>query len=176
MAIFGEHEDEPTEAVGNTLYAARKMIERFNELKTDFLQNAYGPDYQIEYNEDVNLNLKIGIDFGNVLFDYLGDDNHREYTAIGSHVEFAKFLNSETLKADGKNSNDISIIISKTANRCVLPWLLPEHKKELTVYDAEKGRYYDVYNVLNFDEKYFLDCREHRRWGDAWNNQNFSKP
>ena len=176
MAVYGEHEDEPTEAVGNAIYSARKMIEKFDELKSNFLQDTYGKDYQTEYNEDINLYLRIGIDFGNVLFDHLGNDYHREYTAFGNHVEFAKFLNRESLKTVRENFKDISILISQTANRCVLPFLLPEDKVKLNVYDSEKGRNYDIFSVKNFQEKYFLECRNNKSWVEAWNNQDYSKP
>ncbi len=92
VAIFGEHDEEYSRAAASAVYAAGQMINKFEEMKPNLLKRTVCEDYEIEYNHHVNVNLAIGIDFGTVLFEYLGDDHHQKFTAIGDHVNMAEHL------------------------------------------------------------------------------------
>jgi class 3 adenylate cyclase len=149
MAIFGEHEPENSaKAVCRAVSAAALMVERFNKLKPGFLKKAFGGEYETEYNESVDLDLGVGIDYGTVLFDYLGDDQHREYTAVGDHVNFAQRLESNAARFDERTRTSYPpILISRTAERCIRPWLYPGEVQEVIVNPKGKGQYYKVYGL-----------------------------
>ena len=69
MALFGEHDNEYSKAAASAICAATQMMNTFREMKSDLLKQAISDDYEIEYNQHVNVNLAIGIDFGTILFE-----------------------------------------------------------------------------------------------------------
>ncbi len=178
MALFGEHEDNPTKAAGNAVYAATLLVERFEVLKEEFLIRAFGKGYETEYNESVDIKLRVGIDYGQVLFEYLGDDRHREYTAIGDHVTFSQFLEHQALRYDDSGIQYPPILISQTIERCTRPFIEPMNKKPIKLYESEKGQVYQVYglNEKSFIKKYFFKCRNENSWKNAWKSEDSSMP
>ena len=149
MAIFGEHEPENSaKAVCRAVSAAVFMVDKFNQLKAGFLKKAFGGEYETEYNESVDLDLGVGIDYGTVLFDYLGDDQHREYTAVGDHVNFAQRLESMAARFDERTKTSYPpILISRTVERCIRPWLNHGEVQEVIVNPKGKGQHYKVYGL-----------------------------
>jgi hypothetical protein len=70
-----------------------------------------------------------------VLFDYLGDEQHREYSCIGDHVSFADRLMRKAARFDtDTNEKWPPILISQTAEQYLKYWigsdLWEEKKKE----------------------------------------------
>lgn len=171
MAIFGEHEPNPSAAVCRAVAAAVSMVQRFDELKSGFLKTAFGGGYETEYNESVELQLGVGIDFGTVLFEYLGDDQHREYTAVGDHVNFAQRLESQAARLDDRNAIMPPILISATAERCIRPWLNRVEVKEVIVNPKGKGRY-KVFglNKQSFHRELYDLSEQHHSWIQPWGN------
>jgi len=149
MAIFGEHEpDNGPKAVCRALAAAAQMVNRFDLLKPGFLEKAFGGGYETEYNESVELELGVGIDYGTVLFEYLGDDQHREYTAVGDHVNFAQRLEAQAARYDDRTKTSFPpILISRTAERCARPWLINSEVKQVIFNPKGKGQLYKVFGM-----------------------------
>jgi class 3 adenylate cyclase len=171
MAIFGEHEDNPSKAASSAIYAATKMVELFQrDLKKEFLQTALGDGYEVEYNESVGIDLGVGIDFGTVLFEYLGDERHREYTVIGDHVNFAKQLEHEAMRVDERGYQHPPILISPTMERCTRPWI-PESRREcVSLLDKERGFTWTAYGLSPecFDQQKYLNCLQTGDWETPW--------
>jgi class 3 adenylate cyclase len=88
---------------------ARRMLKDFKDLNESWINDGltrrdafgfeidksdngkqYEPmfDYKKQFNEDVRIDLTIGINLGEIYLDYFGDPTHREYTAIGDHINF----------------------------------------------------------------------------------------
>ena len=169
MAIFGEHEPNPTKAVCRAVAAATQMVKCFAELKSGFLKKAFGGGYDTEYNESVEIELGVGIDYGTVLFEYLGDEQHKEYTAIGDHVNFAQRLESEAARVNERADNaNPPILISPTAERCIRPWLKTTHK--VIVHPKGKGRLYRVYGIFpdDFHRSLYEHAEKYNDWITSW--------
>ncbi|MEW5870367.1 MAG: adenylate/guanylate cyclase domain-containing protein [Chloroflexota bacterium] len=169
VAIFGEHEDHPVKASASAVYAALRMVERFHPLREKFLRQAFGQFYDSESNEAVDIDLGIGIDYGTVLFDYLGDDYHREYTILGDHVNFANLLKFEAGRFDVlTKALRPPVLISPTVERCIRPWL--KQPERIRIQDVPRGMAYTAFGVssANFDDVLYQKCLENPElWDDA---------
>jgi class 3 adenylate cyclase len=181
MAIFGEHNESYCEATVSAVSAALSMIDRFNELKPIFLKEIIGDDYEIEYNEHLNIGLSVGIDFGTVLFEYLGGDEHQKFTIIGDHVNMAEFLMTEA----GSSSNPVCqrahLLFSSTVDRLTWPWIDPRKKQCESIYDRIKGRSITAFGISKDDFRYelFNQCKSDssgRSWDSAWEGSSYQKP
>jgi len=170
MAIFGEHEDYPSKASCSAVFAATKLIKTFLQLKVDFLERAFGKGYQIEYNENVDINMSVGIDYGFNLFEYLGDSNHMEYSVIGDHVNFAILLQQETAHLSKVSVNNKPILISKTIETCTRPWIDMKNKMNISIQNNEKGYTYDIFGIdqNSFNSEYYFQCMKNNSWEKAW--------
>lgn len=168
MAIFGEHESNPSKAVCRAVAAAVDMVNDFNDLKVDFLKKAFGGGYETEYNESVELELGVGIDYGTVLFEYLGDDQYREYTAVGDHVNFAQRLEAQAARLGDKGITP-PILISATAERCIRPWLNRTEVEAVIINPKGKGRY-KVYgiNPNGFHREFYDQSEATNSWIQPW--------
>lgn len=175
MAIFGEHEDNPSKAAASAVYAATRMVKHFQTLKLEFLRTAFGEGYETEYNESVGIELGVGIDFGTVLFEYLGDERHREYTVIGDHVNFAQRLEHEAMRVDETGRHRPPILISPTVERCTRPWI--ERKERMSIYE-KKGFTYTVYGLTpeDFERDLFAKCMEMGDWTTPWKDAGLLQP
>ena len=169
MAIFGEHVINPSKSVCRAIYAATRMVTRFDDLRRDILESAFGKDFDTEYNEGVDLRLGVGINYGTVLFDYLGDTQHREYTAIGDHVNFAQRLESAAARADSPDGDPKPpILISATAERCARPWL--KEVQRIALSAKGKGLPYTVYGLepKGFHERLYRQSETNGDWITPW--------
>jgi class 3 adenylate cyclase len=176
MAIFGEHEVNPVKATTTAVYVAAKLVQRFRTLKNRFLEQAFGVGYDTDYSESVNIDLSVGIDFGTVLFDYLGDENHREYTVIGDHVNFAKRLEYEALRVDEAGHLRQPILISPTVERCIRPWI---HQCATCVVRGREMDYACTAHGLfpqDLDEAKFMYSWETNDWTGSWESTGWSPP
>ena len=125
MAIFGEHGENPIIALGHAFAAATKMVEKFcTERKPAIQQIIYGKEGHHEINEMIEIDYGIGINYGTVLFDYLGDDRHREYSCIGDHVAFADRLMHKAARFDvDTNEKWKPILFSQTVEQHFRYWV-----------------------------------------------------
>lgn len=98
MAIFGEYTDNKSEMCGKALLCSQAILEEFRKCKDDWLKkdnqsfNLY--DFMKEFNENIDIDLGIGLNVGEVYFDYFGAKDKMEYSAISDHVNFAQRLES----------------------------------------------------------------------------------
>ena len=118
MAIFGEHEEDPRIAVGNAVASAISMVKKFRECRRKIQRGIGGESAENEINEIVELDFSVGINYGTVFFNYLGDERHWEYSCIGDHVAFANRLMSKAARFDpDTGSKWPPILISQTAEQ-----------------------------------------------------------
>ncbi len=149
MAIFGEQKGINEDPACDAVLVAGKMVERFDELKKEWKQAAFGNEFEKEFNATVEIDLGIGIDYGSVFFEMLGDDNHKEYSAIGDHVNFASRLKGVAAKDDDQNRKRPPIIISRTTHSCCEELL---KKKEIIPLDVKGKPYkYECYGIYPED-------------------------
>lgn len=179
MVIFGEDGGHPSKTVCEAIYVGLEMVETFNELKKGWQVEAFGPEFEIEFNESVEIDLGIGINFGHVFFDYLGKDIYQEYTAVGDHVNFASRLQGMAAREDDKTlEKDPHIIISSTAFRCSKPWL--KEYKELKLDVKGKSYKYKCYGIEpeNFNKKFFKKCKKKKGndWKSFWISDDLDPP
>lgn len=181
MAIFGEHNESYCEAAVSAVSAALSMIDRFDILKPIFLKEIIGRDYEIEYNEHLDIGLSVGIDFGTVLFEYLGGDEHQKFTVIGDHVNMAEFLMTQAGSLSEAVCQRAQLLFSPTVDRLTLPWIDPAKKQCESIYDRTKGRSITVFGISKDDFRYdlFNQCKtDHsgRSWDNAWDGISYPKP
>ncbi len=159
MAIFGEHQEDPIIAVGNSIAAATKMVTNFRGRREEIQNIIFGISGQNEINEMIELDYSVGINYGTVLFDYLGDKQHREYSCIGDHVAFADRLMRKAARFDADTGEKWPpILISQTAERYFKYWI-GEAWKDREMERAKrvlhaKGYGYPSY-VYGIDDKLF---------------------
>lgn len=124
MAIFGEHQEDPIIAVGNAVAAASNMVKTVRRHRDKINDMIYGKDGQHEVNEMVEIDFSVGINYGTVLFDYLGDEKHIEYSCLGDHVAFANRLMHKAARYDPEIQKKMSpILISQTAEQHLKFWI-----------------------------------------------------
>jgi class 3 adenylate cyclase len=103
------------------------LIHEFKELYKHWLDNGFSEnrppngdprslvEVLQEYNENVEIDIAIGINFGTVYFDYFGYEGHYEYTAIGDHMNYAQRLeNAAARKFSDDHNSKANILLSKT--------------------------------------------------------------
>jgi class 3 adenylate cyclase len=177
MAVFGEYDHHPSKIVSRAVYVACQMVKKFRELKQNWEEIAFGQGYELEFNEAVEIDLGIGIDFGTVLFDYLGDNIHREYSVVGDHVNFAQRLQGAAAKEDETTQKRRPpILISRTAFRCCRPWL--NKCSEVRLTPRGKGYEYICYGIepQDFNESFFITCENNDDWEAPWKGSKDGSP
>jgi class 3 adenylate cyclase len=123
MAVFGEHEEDASIAVANAVAAAQEMVLNFRSRRHKIYDILYGNVGQNELNEMVELDLGVGINYGTVLFEYLGDEIHQEYSCIGDHVAFAERLMQTAAKYDSDlGTKWPPILLSQTVEKHIRYW------------------------------------------------------
>lgn len=168
MVIFGEQDETPSKIVCNAIYIAIKMVNEFKNLKNKWQEMAFGKEYEFEFNETVEIDMGIGIDFGKVFFEYLGDKAHREYTAVGDHVNFASRLQGMAAREDEETGEKRpNIIISRTAFKCSKPWLRKKDHEKLKLRLKGKSYQYDCYGIEpeNFNDLHYSTSQRNNDWG-----------
>ena len=155
IAIFVEQENQPVNVTRNAFRAAIDMVKRFSELKEGFYKEVFGDEYQYEFNESVEIHLGIGIDYGTVLFDYFGDERHKEYTAAGDHVNFARMLGYEACRFDPQRSKiRPNILFSRTVYQCIKSVLIKNDLPRYQIHSQDRNYPYFVYGA---DEGFFKE-------------------
>jgi len=103
LAVFGEYTESKSEMCAKALLCAREMINEFKKDTKVWLIEGFDKegDYRKLQNEFIDLDLSIGLNVGEVIFDYFGSDDLKVYSAIGDHVNFAQNLKSLALQVSG---------------------------------------------------------------------------
>lgn len=99
LAVFGEYMDiqEPTPRLAcmRAVAAAADLVEECSNVLDDWLENDFQYEHFLIYNnEHISLNPVVAVDYGEVVFDYVGSLKNRFYMSIGDHVNFVKQLAS----------------------------------------------------------------------------------
>ena len=108
MATFGEYvvasQEPDVVACLLALYSAVLLLDAFNTLHRCLLDHPAFKGFRMQYNDVVNLRLGVGLNFGEVVFDYFGSPSgaaspesnliggYSEYTAVGDNVNVAQRL------------------------------------------------------------------------------------
>lgn len=86
------------------ILTAKLLVEGFDKLWSKIQKHPLNIKYMGEYNEDIDLRLGVGVNYGKIKFDFFGDnktknpqlhEQHRgfcEFMAVGDHVNFADRL------------------------------------------------------------------------------------
>ena len=142
MALFGEYLYDPDEDYKKVVVAvdcAWKMLSSFRVLYEKWIHEGlnhtdipYGlwydkikqkkeikidpvGDLKKRFNEDVQIDITIGINIGEIYLDYFGDRAHREYTAIGDHINFTHRIREAAGRFDESVQRTRSnILVSQT--------------------------------------------------------------
>lgn len=140
MALFGEDLDYPNEDYKKVVVAvdcAWNMLKQFEELYKTWVDEGLTftdipdrypdenktkverlDDLRKRFNEDIQIDLTIGINMGEIYFDYFGYRTHREYTAIGDHVNFTQRIRGAAGRYDESERRILkNILISQTAHQ-----------------------------------------------------------
>jgi class 3 adenylate cyclase len=103
--------------------AATEMVRHFRKHREQIQDRIFGDSGQYEINEMVELDFSVGINYGTVLFDYLGDRDHMEYCCLGDHVAFANRLMHKAARFDPDiNDRWAPILLSQTAEQHIRYW------------------------------------------------------
>lgn len=150
LAVFGEHDDNPALSARSAVMAAQDMVRCFRDLKEKIYKTGFGDQYKYEFNENVEIFLGVGIDYGTVLFDYLGDERHREYSMVGDHVNFARMLGYEACRFNPRdNRRRPPVLLSRTVYHCIAS-LLARHDLNTVEIQPQDRNY--PYSVFGADE------------------------
>jgi class 3 adenylate cyclase len=112
MALFGEYALDDRQIIQLAVKAAMEMYNQFQGLKKAFFgTKRIEKFFQNEY-EPMDLDLGIGLNYGPVIFEYLGTSGYRTYSAIGDHVNFAQRLESQANRFDVRLSRKRAPILA----------------------------------------------------------------
>jgi class 3 adenylate cyclase len=143
MALFGEYNLTPKETMAGAVEAAKQMVTTFDQIKKRFVAKSPIQKFFAQAVEPLDFRLGIGINFGEVIFDYFGAEGSRVYSALGDHVNFAQRLESQAGRHDDRSPGGMRapILLSRPA------WLAGElnlkFPEELPVTIQVKGKSYD---------------------------------
>lgn len=114
--LFEEIDDRKT--VLRAICTATMMYDAFQEIVADWNdlehENYWIPDFRKYFNEDIDLRIGIGINYGPVIFDFFGSDDYKEYTAIGDTINTAERLEELASKPSESGGDYEPILISQT--------------------------------------------------------------
>ena len=104
LAYFGftEHRDDESHGAINAIFAALKLKKSFLTVKRNWTDV-----WKAIINSDIDVDIKCGINTGNVLVGLTGSTERDQFSVIGTHVNLASRL-------EGKAQNDQVIISSYT--------------------------------------------------------------
>ncbi len=177
MVIFCEDGGHPSKVACEAINAAGEMVKSFQKRKKEWERKAFGKNFEIEFNESIEIDIGIGIDFGYVFFDYFGEYIHREYSAIGDHVNFASRLQGMAAKMHEETKKlRPHIIMSRTVYRFCKPWL--REPKELTLDFKRESHHYKCYGIEpdQFDLALYNTSHSCGNWKSAWEKGDMEPP
>jgi len=115
VAVFGEYDTDAPWGCGCGLAAATEMYEAFQDFKETFMNRVYGPQYRTQFNEDIEVDLGISLNYGEVTFGYFGAPPTAEYAAVGDHANFGSRLADEARCYDESLGRERApILVSQT--------------------------------------------------------------
>jgi adenylate cyclase len=155
MAVVGDLlpavDEERT--VLQAVCTSTRMCDVFQDLVDEWQDPGGGwlPQFRRHFNEDVNLRLGIGINFGPAVFGFYGSEDHKEYTAIGDVVNTAQRLEDQASREDDRGVDREPILISQTVYVRAAPYLTGIVPHRLSV--PGKARPITGYGVTGFDRE-----------------------
>jgi len=162
MALYGEDfKDKYNDVkVIIAVYNALKMRDKFNEVYKNWWDGHMAKknlfDFRRTFNEDVEVGLTVGVNIGEVYLDYFGDDSHREYTAIGDHVNFTQRIRDFAGEYDENLKRRTSdILLSQTAYQYLFNnGYLKEKKEPIWLRLKGLGVPYPIFELFESDLDY----------------------
>jgi class 3 adenylate cyclase len=105
LAVFGQYSITSSEHPGSSCMeaamAAAEIVESCNDLFESWLNEDFQARDHVEvYSEQISLYPFATIDYGDVMFDYIGSAKNQFYMAVGDHVNFVKQLASVAGRAE----------------------------------------------------------------------------
>jgi class 3 adenylate cyclase len=105
LAVFGEYMDiqklSPELACLRAVAAAADLIEESEKVFKEWMQNDFDYEHFLSHNnEHISLRPVVAVDYGNVVFDYIGSAENRVYMSVGDHVNFVKQLASTPIPGE----------------------------------------------------------------------------
>lgn len=99
LVVFGEYLDTPDPSpkavCTRAVLAAASLANKLRELIKSWLKDDFDfEQFCKDNNEQIILGPAIAVDYGKVVFDYIGSPQKRMYMAIGDHVNFVKHMAS----------------------------------------------------------------------------------
>lgn len=99
LVVFGEYLDtpdpSPRSVCSRAVLAAATLAKELREVIRSWLDDDFDfVQFCKDNNEQIILGPAIAVDYGKVVFDYIGSPQRRMYMAIGDHVNFVKQMAS----------------------------------------------------------------------------------
>ena len=149
--LFEEADDQKT--VLRAICTATMMYDAFQEIVANWNdpehEDYWIPEFRKYFNEDINLRLGIGINYGPAIFDFYGSADYREYTGIGDTVNTAERLEEQASKPDELGEDCEPILISQMMFTRA-EGFIPDFKRH-TLNLRGKALPVSAYGVTQFD-------------------------
>ena len=105
LAVFGEymdiHKPSPELACKRAVAVAADLIEESVRVFERWLCHDFQYEDFLKYhNEHISLRPVVAVDYGYVVFDYVGSSKNRVYMSVGDHVNFVKQLATASTRSD----------------------------------------------------------------------------
>ncbi len=97
LAIFGQYSITNTNDASSSCIDAAKaaadIVESCDYALKTWLEEDFQSKYYLDvHSEQISLYTVVAIDFGDIMFDYIGSAKNRFYMAVGDHVNFVRQL------------------------------------------------------------------------------------
>jgi class 3 adenylate cyclase len=152
MGIIGDLIEEPNDQkiVLRASCTATKMYDSFQGIVQTW-KETWIPDFQKRFNEEIDLKIGIGINFGPAFFDFYGSIDHKEYSAIGDTANSAQRLEELASRIDESGNEYEPILISQTMFVRAQDFIKKFERHVVSV----RGKAYriPVYGVKEFDRE-----------------------
>ncbi len=131
LVVFGEYLDtpdpNPKPVCARAVFAAAELEMKLRQVMQSWLDDDFDFDQFCKgNNEQITLAPAIGIDYGKVVFDYVGSHKKRVYMAVGERVSFVKNLASLA----GRENHDAFVTDSPRMRFCPVMQYIPSGNQQ----------------------------------------------
>jgi class 3 adenylate cyclase len=167
LAVFGQYLD--TEDTSSSVpciraaMAAADIVERARDVLKSWLWDDFKfPEYLALHSEHTELDPIVAVDYGDVVFDYVGSTKNRVYMSVGDHVNFVKQLAVAVGRTESGDSDldplvrQLKALINKTNNNAGAQLLNPPILLSQSAFTG-------AFQVLQFTENDAADWKHKHR-------------